>query len=322
VEPAVADSVNRVADHRDGETGVFDQAARFAAQADPDAVTRRTLAGTKVALRFKDWADTRTLSRPGGSDRTADLVAILEDAAAPELPWLLVFEFQARHDPEKLDVTLEEVARIRLHARHGQDRQGRFCILTGLIYLRGQCPDATLNVTLPEGFGTRHTPLIWNVEADSADTTLTAVASGQVSWGMLFWVPLMAGGADAALLARWKELAATVEGGRRRGDLGKIALIFAELVGRYAAWEKALEGLDMTESMVVNSWIKEACEQNSLEKGREYLIRVLRRRFPTVLTDDVLKAINEQPSLDLLNNWFEVALSAFSADEFLAALRR
>lgn len=36
----------------------------------------------------------------------------------------------------------------------------------------------------------------------------------------------------------------------------------------------------MTESKVVNSWIKEASEQVRLEEGREYLIRVLRRRFP------------------------------------------
>src|SRR5438128_7742253 len=121
--------------------GVFDQAARFASQADPDAVADRLLAGTKAALRFKEWADSRTLPRLGGSDRTADLVAILEDAAAPELPWLLVFEFQARHDPEKLEVTLEEVARIRLHARHGQDRRGRFRVLTGLVYLQGRCPE-------------------------------------------------------------------------------------------------------------------------------------------------------------------------------------
>ena len=39
--------------------GVFDQAARFASQADPDAVAGRLLAGTKAALRFKEWADSR-----------------------------------------------------------------------------------------------------------------------------------------------------------------------------------------------------------------------------------------------------------------------
>ena len=171
--------------------GVFDQAARLAAHGDPDAVTRRILAGTKAVLRFKDWADSRTLATPGGSDRTADFVAVLEDAAAPELPWLLVFEFQSRHDPDKLDVTLEEAARIRIHARHGQDRQGKFRVLTALIYLTGSCPDAALDMTLPEGFGTRHAPVVWNVAADSAEATLTAVASGQASWGMLFWVALM-----------------------------------------------------------------------------------------------------------------------------------
>src|SRR5437016_818692 len=116
--------------------GVFDQAARFASQADPEVVVGRVLAATKAPLRFTEWADTRTLPQPGGSDRTADLVAILADAATVEQLWLLVLEFQAHHDPDKLDVTLEEVARLRLQGRHGQDRRGKFRVLTGLIYLQ------------------------------------------------------------------------------------------------------------------------------------------------------------------------------------------
>jgi tetratricopeptide (TPR) repeat protein len=39
--------------------------------------------------------------------------------------WLLVFEFQARHDPETLDVTSEEAARIQLDARRGSDLRGK-----------------------------------------------------------------------------------------------------------------------------------------------------------------------------------------------------
>src|SRR5262245_65863730 len=102
--------------------GVFDQAARFAARSDPEAVSRRLVAAAEAPLRFQEWADTRTVPQPGRTDRTADLVAILADADAPERPWLIVLEFQTRHDPDKLDVTLEEVARLRLHGRHGQDR--------------------------------------------------------------------------------------------------------------------------------------------------------------------------------------------------------
>lgn len=235
--------------------GVFDQAARFAAQADPEGVVRRVLAATKTPLRFTEWADTRTLPRPGGSERTADLVAVLADAVAAGSPWLLLLEFQTRHDPDKLDVTLEEVARLRLHGRHGQDRQGKYRVLTGLVYLQGRCPESALDMRLPEGFGTQHTALVWNIEEDIADAMLNSLDAGQTSWGVLFWVPLMAGGADEAVIVRWKERVLAIKDRRRRGDLGQIALVFAELAGRYAAWERGLEGFDMTESNVVNRWV-------------------------------------------------------------------
>ena len=260
--------------------------------------------------------------QPGGADRTADLVAVLEEAAAVESPWLLVLEFQARHDPDKLDVTLEEVARLRLHERHGSERRGKLRVLTGLIYLQGRCPESSLDMTLPEGFGTRHTALVWNVEEDSAEAVLASIEDGQATWGMLFWTPLMVGGSDEAVIARWKERALTVEDRRRRGDLGTVALVFAELAGRYAAWAKALEGFDMTESNVVNRWVQEARDQARIEEARENLVRVLRRRFPVVLTDDVLGSINAQPSLPMLHDWFDAAITAFAPDEFLAVLRR
>jgi hypothetical protein len=78
----------------------------------------------------------------------------------------------------------------------------------------------------------------------------------------------------------------------------------------------------MTESKVVNQWIEEALKQGRLEGARESILRVLRRRFPAALTEDVLGAINAQPSLDMLHGWLDGALAAFSAEEFLALLRR
>ena len=64
--------------------GVFDQAARFAAQADPEVVPRRLLASSGLMLSFREWLDTRTLPLPGGTDRTADLVAGLIDPNASQ----------------------------------------------------------------------------------------------------------------------------------------------------------------------------------------------------------------------------------------------
>src|SRR3954452_471617 len=104
--------------------GVYDQAARFAARADPETVPGRLLAGKGVSLRWREWLDTRTLPLPGGPAPPADLVAALDDPTAPDRPWLMVVEFQAQVDADKLDTTLEEVALLRSRVRHGQEWQG------------------------------------------------------------------------------------------------------------------------------------------------------------------------------------------------------
>jgi hypothetical protein len=78
----------------------------------------------------------------------------------------------------------------------------------------------------------------------------------------------------------------------------------------------------MTESKVVSEWIEEAVQQAQVKEARENLLRILRRRFPSVLTEDVLGTVNAQSSLDLLHYWFDAALAVFSPEEFLAVLRR
>src|SRR5262249_19107167 len=158
--------------------GVYDQAARFAAKADPVVVPARLLVGSGLALVFREWLDTRTLPLPGGTDRTADLIAALDDPASPESPWLLVLEFPAQYDPDKLDVTLEEVAVFRSRARHGTDAGGKYKVAAGLVYLRDRCPDDNLDMRFPDGTGLRHAPRIWNVADDNATTALEAVESG------------------------------------------------------------------------------------------------------------------------------------------------
>jgi hypothetical protein len=173
-------------------------------------------------------------------------------------------------------------------------------------------------MTLPGGRGTRHEPLVWNVAQDSAPAALEAVAAGQLSWGMLFWVPLMHGGGDAATIVRWKELASALPDRQKRGDLGRIALVFAELAGCYLAWEQGLKEWDMTESKVVNAWM----EQASLQTRRELLLRVLRNRLPEAVTSEVIAAINAQPSSSMLDDWLDAASTAGSAEAFLAVLRK
>ena len=106
--------------------GVYDQAARFATQADPEVVLQRLLVDQGVNWEFREWLDTRTLPLPRGPERTADMVAAMGDPEFGHRPWLVVTEFQAQADPDKLDVTLEEVAILRSRLRFGEDRRGKY----------------------------------------------------------------------------------------------------------------------------------------------------------------------------------------------------
>lgn len=303
--------------------GVFDQAARFAAQADPGVVPARLLTGSGLSLVFHEWLDTRTLPLPGDSDRTADLIAALNDPAAPNLPWLLVLEFQAQVDADKLDVTLEEVAILRSRARHGSEKKGMYQVATGLVYLRDRCPDDTLDMRLPDGSGTRHAPRIWNVAEDNAAASLEGILAGSLSWGVLFWVPLMAGGDADATITRWKEVVTTrIESRSRRGDLAVVALVFAELAGRAIVWKRALEEFDMTESQVVNEFIAKAEMKTELRIQRQNLLELLAGRFPGAVPAEVTRLIEQQDSFDLLHNWFKAAIRATTFEEFMAVLKK
>jgi hypothetical protein len=303
--------------------GDFDQAARYAARAEPDVVLARLLRESGLAVTFREWLDTRTVPLPGGSDRTADLVAAADDPTAAERPWLFVLEFQAQVDADKLDVTREEVAILRSRVRFGHDLRGKYKVGAGLIYLWDRCPEETVDMRFPDGSGTRHAPRIWNVAEDNAAETLDAVAGGAASWGMVFWVPLMAGGADEAIIARWKDVAvAKVENRTRRGDLAEVALVFAELAGRRIAWNRALEDFDMLESQVVQEWVAKGAARGALKDRRELLLRALNKRFPGVVPADVTKLINEQESLDLLGTWFDATMDANTFDDFMAVLKK
>jgi len=131
------------------------------------------------------------LPTPGRRDRTADLVAALDDPAAPDASWLLLLEFQTQHDPEKPDVALEELANLRVNARWGPGRDRKYNVIAGFVYLTGACPERTLDMRTPNGQGLRNEALVWDVAGDNALTTVEAVASGAMSWGMLFWMPLI-----------------------------------------------------------------------------------------------------------------------------------
>jgi hypothetical protein len=301
--------------------GVYDQAARWAANTDPGPVVARLQRQQGTRLRFVELADSRTTARPGGLDRTADRVFVLADEDAPSNPWLLVLEFQAQHDEDKLDTTLVEVAQFRARARHGPNRKGKYKVLAGLVYLVGECPQSVLDMTLTSGAGTRHAALVWNVGNDSASAALDEVEAAQSTWGILFWVALMKGAGDLELVRRWLRLARLVPASEQ-GDLRTVALHFAALAGCRAVWDDELEGWTVTESRLLKREIERGIEGGLLQQGREWLIDCLQGRFPAEVTPDVIEAINQQPSLSILRSWNSAAVVAQSYDDFLKVLRK
>jgi hypothetical protein len=74
----------------------------------------------------------------------------------------------------------------------------------------------------------------------------------------------------------------------------------------------------MTESAFINELI----EEDRLNTFREALRQVIKGRFPTAVTPDVERAIADQPSLALLEDWLDAACTAQTGEEVLAVLRR
>ncbi len=276
----------------------------------------RPLAG--LTLAWRRWFDTRAVPLPGGPDREADLVAVADEEEGAKRAWLLVFEVQSEHDEEKPRVLQLEALLFLVYARDA-DREGApFLPLPVFVYLKGDCPGAAVSVRTPTECGFTGKPVVWEAGKDSAAQALDGVESGESSWGALFWVPLMKGAAEDGTVARWRRLVDEKVPAKSRADVAVVAGCFAELAGCSVAWNRVMGDVQMTESALANSLI----ERGAMREARKNLLRFLRARLPEALTPDVERAIADQPSLPLLDQWLDAAVTAQTVDEFLAVLRR
>ncbi|MBY0228197.1 MAG: hypothetical protein K2W96_02835 [Gemmataceae bacterium] len=288
--------------------GVFDQAARYAARGEPGPVLRHVLGEGVERL---GWSDTRPLPIPGGAEREPDIIDGGERA-------LLVLEFQAQHDPEKLDVTLLEAATLRVYARHGDAKDKKYRVAAALVYLKGECPGSVLVMDVG-GKGTLHECHVWNVCRSKARDALDSAEAGAASWGELFWVPLMEDGAQEDVIVRWLDsVERLAPSPQPKADLKGVALVFAGLLGKVPEWRRAMGAMLVTESEVVNEWMDMA----RLEEAKKSLGKVIQRRLPEAWTPDVQKVVADQPDLGMLRTWFDEALAAESPQAFLDVLRR
>jgi hypothetical protein len=78
----------------------------------------------------------------------------------------------------------------------------------------------------------------------------------------------------------------------------------------------------MAESQVVNEWISQGKAEGTLDNQRRNLLRVLTVRFPGAVTDEIVRLVNQQDSLPMLDDWFEAALRAYTFEQFLDVLKK
>src|SRR5262249_22168111 len=157
------------------------------------------------------------------------------------------------HDDEKPKVLLLETMVFLNHAKDVERGGAKFLPLPVFVYLTGECPDeGKVSVRTPTGRGFTGEPVVWEVCKDSAPEALAKVESGEYSWGAMFWTSLMAGGEKEDVIRDWVRLRDEKVPEKQRADVTGIVLIFAELAGRRLAWNRVVQGVNMTESAFAN----------------------------------------------------------------------
>jgi hypothetical protein len=289
----------------------FDKGGRYLARRDP-AEHLGWLLGLPLAdLGFAGWLHTRALPFPSQPERICDTVAFVRDQRRGGVPWAIVLEFQLEPDPLLFGRLLVYLGRLWLEHKPAQERGDRFELGGVIVNLtgRGNCsrrmswPEARLETGL--------VVVERNLAAESAAKTLTAIAGGTAPRGVLPYIPLMQGGAEAGIIGQWVALAGAETDARRRADDGSLALVFAEAAGCREVWAQALRGWNMIESKVVTEWQRQA----RVEERVEMVVELLGDKFGP-LPAELASAIRSQTDLATLKRWGSLVLRAATLDQF------
>lgn len=81
-----------------------------------------------------------------------------------------------------------------------------------------------------------------------------------------------------------------------------------------------MEDLQLTESEVVNDWIRLGYARGVLESQRWCILALLSGRFPSAVTPEMTKQIEMQDDMERLGRWFDAALDAPTFADFLATM--
>jgi hypothetical protein len=297
--------------------GVFDQAGRYLLKSNPAAFFTWRMQRLVDRFLFLGWRDTTTLAFPGEPDRICDTVAEFAPREGDGPRRLLDVECQSEPHPDMLERLGEYAYRLRRGIRYGEEHPQKYRVVSVLLNLTGPAQPAELDMREDDldGAGS-HLRLVLVTFTEEDAATLAGVASGELSRGVLPWVPLMRGGGEAGIIAEWRRLALTEPSDQRRADYGGLALVFAELAGRRAAWDQALEDWNVRQSQQVLEWQKVAVT----EHARRDLLRLLEVRHSTAVPPDLAAMVAASNDLDELSRWFDIAARADSLDAFRAGI--
>jgi hypothetical protein len=294
----------------------FDQGARYVAKLDPPGFLWWLVPALIWPLEFHGWLDSRSIPFPGDPERVCDTVAGIADTTKPGAWWALPLEFQTRPDGELFGRLLEYLGRLWRELRPPGMPQGRFDVVAAVVNLTGAGLTTRDMVLGASGLRTCLIVVERNLRDEDAAETLARIASGVVARCVLPFIPLMQGGAEVAIIERWKEVAQAETEVRRRADYAGLALVFAELTDCRPAWKQGLEGWNVEQSLQVLEWQADAAKRAKSEAKSEDLLRVLRKRFPPAIPADIEGAILAASDVDQLNRWLDDAATASTLAQF------
>ena len=232
----------------------FDKAGRYLIKRNPSGFFRWLLRRPQVA--FRAWIDARRLALPDQGDLTNDLVAALTLGNTREA---LCLEIQAASAPGAADrLLLGYVPRLLSEP----DLPAALAVSVAggaVINLTGPAQSAEVEYRL------RAEPACWlaggilqrTLREEEAKQTLVEMTPGNLSRWLLAWLPLMQGGATAAIIAGWKREASKEPNLRDRHLLAHLTLTFAKLAECQEAWAHELEGW----AVIKSEYLEELREQ-------------------------------------------------------------
>ncbi len=255
---------------------------------------------------------------PDEGDLTPDTVAHVERLDQGGVPWAWLIEFQTEPDHLMFARGLGYLPNIWKDEKPDANPGSRFKLGVTIVNLtkRG---DSSQEYTWPEtGFVLNYKPNEWNLSEEDAEQHLQLVEAGELSRLVLPFIVLMQGADNPDIIPRWIAQAQAEPIDHRRGDLGALTVVLAELVDWTDLWKAALKGWNMKTSQQVQEWQQEA-EAIGIQKGTvSALLKVLQGRWGA-LPKDLVNSIESQTEISVLDQWLTDVAEANSLDEFRQA---